>query len=199
MVQCIYISIIIQRGNVMKKILIFLVICLITLPIIISAAPTDKVDTSLNPTTVSLLKDQKPVLVDVDKDGTFSTVKVYFDGKAVTLNSRPFTYKGRIYLPLREVGEILGANIGWNTPCKVAIVETSTKRLEMPQGYRKAVSFSKSNPSKATTVSVDPASLDVRTILYMGKTYLPIRFTAESLGINVKYDEASSSVYFTTQ
>ena len=183
----------------MRKMLVFLVICLITLPIIISAAPTDKVDTSLNPTTTRLLKDQKPVLVDVDKDATFSTIKVYFDGKAVTLTNRPFTYKGRIYLPLREVGEILGANIGWNTSSKVAIVETQTKRLEMPQGYRKAVSFNKNNPSKAVTVSVDPASLDVRTILYLEKTYLPIRFTAESLGINVKYEEASSSVYFTTQ
>ena len=199
MVQSIYISIIYQGENIMKKILIFLVVYLITLPIIISAAPTNKVDTSLNPTTLNLLKDQKPVLVDVDKDGSFSTVKVYFDGKAVTLNSRPFTYKGRIYLPLRDVGEILGTNIGWNTPYKVAIVETSTKRLEMPQGYRKAISFSKSTPSKATTVSVDQTSLDVRTILYLGKTYLPIRFTAESLGINVKYEEASSSVYFTTQ
>ena len=92
----------------------------------------------------------------------------------------------------------MGADIGWNTPCKVALVETTSKRLEIPQGYRKAISYLKNSPSKASTINIDQTSLDVRTILYAGKTYLPIRFTAESLGFNVKYDDATSSVHFTT-
>lgn len=186
----------------MKKLLTILLTCILLLPITTTynlyGAPTDKVNTTLNSTTLKLLKDQKPILVDVDKDASFTPIKVYFDGKAVALTSRPFSYKGRIYLPLREIGEILGAEIGWNKENKVAIVETTTKRVEMPQGYRKAVHFKKSEPSKATAVSIDQTSLDVRIILYTEKTYLPIRFTAESLGFNVKYEDSTASVYFTT-
>ncbi|MDA3732778.1 copper amine oxidase N-terminal domain-containing protein [Niameybacter massiliensis] len=182
----------------MKKYSFILLICLLCTSNITFGLPSDKVDTTLNTTTLKLLKEQQAVSVDVGKDASFSTIKVYFDKKPITLSNRSFTYKGRVYLPLREVGEILGAEIGWNGSNKVAIVETASKRLEMPQGYRKAISYLKNSPSKASTVNVDQTSLDVRTMLYEGKTYLPIRFTAESLGFNVKYDDATSSVYFTT-
>lgn len=187
----------------MKKLINLLLTCLLVFPMLhtfsLHAASTDKVTTDLNPATTKLLQDQKPVIVNVDQEASFTPIKVYFDGKPIILTSRPFTYKSRIYLPLREVGQILGAEIGWNTSNKVAIVETSTKRVEMPQGYRKAVSFNKSQPTKATPVNIDQTSLDVRTILYTEKTYLPIRFTAESLGFNVKFDDAASSVYFTSK
>lgn len=182
----------------MKKYGFILLICLLCIPNVSFGLPAGKVDTILNTATLKLLKEQHSISVNVDKDATFSTIKVYFDKKPITLSNRPFTYKGRVYLPLREVGEILGADIGWNTPYKVAIVETTSKRLEVPQGYRKATSYFKNSPSKASTVNIDQTSLDVHTILYTGKIYLPIRFTAESLGFNVKYDDATSSVHFTT-
>ncbi|MBU3812469.1 MAG: copper amine oxidase N-terminal domain-containing protein [Candidatus Niameybacter stercoravium] len=186
----------------MKKLSTILLIYLLSLSFLhtpsLYGAPTDKVDTNLNAATYKLLKSQTPVAIDVDKEASFTPIKVYFDGKAIPLTSRPFTYKSRIYLPLREVGEILGVEIGWDTPNKVAIVETSTHRIEMPQGYRTAVSFQKSTPKTADTVSIDQTSIKVRTILYTEKTYLPIRFTAEALGFHVKYEESSASVYFTT-
>lgn len=51
--------------------------------------------------------------------------------------------------------------------------------------------------------TVDPTSINqtspnVRIILYTKKTCLPIRFTAEALGLHVKYKESSASISFTT-
>lgn len=48
---------------------------------------------------------------------------VYFNGKRYVMDTFPFLVGGRMYIPLRDVAELLHANVGWNE-------EERTVRLE---------------------------------------------------------------------
>lgn len=44
----------------------------------------------------------------------FSDIKVYLDGAAVTSDVEPFTYNGRVMVPVRAIGEALGKPVEWD-------------------------------------------------------------------------------------
>lgn len=159
---------------------------------------SDEVSDSLHKETLKLVASEPSTLIDVDKSATFDTISVFLDGQPVKIDARPFSYETRVYLPLRQVGASLNVKIGWNEKYATAIVETPTTRLELPVGYRKAVRISKANPENAELLSIDLTSTKVGTILYNNITYLPIRFTAEALGFNVKFDDGNATVLFTS-
>jgi N-acetylmuramoyl-L-alanine amidase len=46
----------------------------------------------------------------------------YLNGKAFTLEQAPIALNGRTFLPLRQVGELLGATIAWDADSKTVIV-----------------------------------------------------------------------------
>lgn len=175
-------------------------------PPLLDAAPTssptatesDVVSTDIHIKTLEILMFEPSDLIDVDKSATFDTISVFLDGQPVPINARPFSYETRVYLPLRQVGEALNVKVGWNVEHSTAIVETPTVRLELPVGYRKANRIYKNDPENGELLSIDLTSTKVGTILYNDTTYLPIRFTAEALGFNVKFDDGNSTVLFTS-
>lgn len=156
------------------------------------------VATELHEETLLLMENTPDKLIDVEKSATFETITVFLDGKELPIDARPFSYETRVYLPLRQVGEALNVNIGWNDAANTAIVESPTTRLELPVGYRKAIRIHKADPTNADLLRIDATSLRVGTVLYNNITYLPIRFTAEALGYNVKFDDANGTVHFTS-
>lgn len=196
-----HISKINTKANSLVATLVLICLCLICMCISVptyAAHDNSKVTSTLNSATLKSIQESKQISVDVEKSAKFDPVTVYLDGNKVPLTNRPFTYCDRVYLPIRELGTALGANIGWNDYYRVAIVEIGDSRVELPLGYRKAVTLKPSDPSSAKVVSIDAYSPNVCTLLYSGNTYLPIRFTAESLGFEVTYNSATSSVHFTT-
>ncbi|WP_134685571.1 N-acetylmuramoyl-L-alanine amidase family protein [Brevibacillus migulae] len=48
--------------------------------------------------------------------------QAYINGKAVTMETPPLTYHQRMLLPLRFVGEALGATVGWDDAARTVIV-----------------------------------------------------------------------------
>jgi len=48
--------------------------------------------------------------------------QAYINGKAVTMETPPLTYQQRMLLPLRFVGEALGATVGWDDAARTVIV-----------------------------------------------------------------------------
>ncbi|NSL51644.1 stalk domain-containing protein [Calidifontibacillus erzurumensis] len=43
-----------------------------------------------------------------------SSVKIFADGKPLNLQSEPLNIEGKVYLPLRDIGEALGKKIDWD-------------------------------------------------------------------------------------
>lgn len=169
-----------------------------TYPIPISEiTSSDQLDPTLHSQTKSLLQ-TPPYHTIIDKSADFSSVAIYLDGKHLSITDKPFKYKGRLYLPLRQVGEALGINIDFNNEFKVALAESDLYRLEMPLKYSKAIKIPLETPELASVLSIDPFNPDVSVVFYQEKTYLPVRFTAEALGYAVKYEEKENAVYFTS-
>ncbi|MGL4738013.1 MAG: copper amine oxidase N-terminal domain-containing protein [Cellulosilyticaceae bacterium] len=159
--------------------------------------PSDKLDLTLHSQTTTLL--QSPAYDTViDKSADFSSVTIYLDGIHLDITDKPFKYKGRLYLPLRQVGEALDIKIDFNNEKKVALAQSKYYRLEMPLKYTKAVKIPLSTPHSASILSIDYFNPEVSVVFYQEKTYLPVRFTAEALGFAVKYEEKENAVYFTS-
>lgn len=161
------------------------------------ASSLDPLDLTLHNQTKDLLKTPSYDTI-IDKSADFSSVSIYLDGKLLSITDKPFKYKGRLYLPLRQVGESLGIKIGFNNDYKVALAESNDYRLELPLKYTKAVKIPLAYSDLASTLAIDNFNSEVSVVFYQEKTYLPVRFTAEALGFAVKYDEKENAVYFTS-
>jgi hypothetical protein len=114
-------------------------------------------------------------------------VKIIIDGKTDTYTDVPIILNGRTLLPLRAVLTNLGVqnddqHIIWNgSEQSVTIYKNSTKI------------YLKVN-SKEAYVNDAPVILDVSPILYKGRTYIPARFVAQSLGKKVVWDGSLNAV-----
>jgi hypothetical protein len=112
----------------------------------------------------------------------------------VEVNERPVKFgevgavreAGRVLIPLRAVGEELGATIRWNAALRTVFGERGERRFELPVGQRQAV------------LDGRPVTLDVPAQMIRGTTMVPLRFVAEALGAEVAWDGAGSRVLVTT-
>lgn len=120
-----------------------------------------------------------------------STKKVHkVDSKIkILLNSIPLTTdvdlildKGTTLVPLRNIFEALGANVNW---------DSATRRITGIKDDK--VIILHLNDVKVT-INAEEITLAVPAKSINGKTLVPLRFIAESLGASVKWDGNSSSV-----
>lgn len=100
----------------------------------------------------------------------------------VTLDQAAFTSKGRTLVPLRFIGESLGAQVTWNGKTKQATIKLGGSTLVVTVG------------SKVAYVDKELTTLDVPAVVVGGRTFVPIRFVSESLGAVVDYDAETQMV-----
>jgi len=115
---------------------------------------------------------------------------MYVNGKLVILDSVPIVRNDRTLLPIRFVAEALGAQVGWDEAQQKVTIQDSKTKIEMWINKPTAIVNGK-------TVYIDPANYKVVPILVNGRTMLPVRFVSESLGAQVKWNEAQQKVTIT--
>lgn len=107
----------------------------------------------------------------------------------VKMDVAPFVQNGRTYVPVRFLGNALGvkdASIHWdNNTQKVTMSEPGFNNVEMTIDVIQVLS----NGKPLRGVDVAPLVQDPP-----GRTMLPARFTAEALGYQVAWDEATQTV-----
>ena len=123
----------------------------------------------------------------VVKNRPAPNVQVEIDGLALTLDVPPILKDGRVMVPMRAIFEALGAEISWD-------------------GENLRVSGSKGYTSVALTIGETTAQLngnavelDVPAEIADGRTLVPTRFVAESLGSRVHWDPARRLVQIITR
>ena len=117
-----------------------------------------------------------------------SPIKIVIDGKVVSSDVAPVAQNGTTLVPVRVVTENLGADVTWNQTKKQATVLTA--------GYKVIFTID----SKTYTVNGSSKTLVSAAKIINGKTMIPLRAIAESIGAVVDYSSASNSVtikYFT--
>jgi hypothetical protein len=94
----------------------------------------------------------------------------------IKFDAPPVIINGQAYLPIRSVSESFGAAVDWDQDSLTVTVSTEyrtiTSRISDDKAY----------------VDGDPVQIDGPAYLLEGRTYVPLRFIAESLGLQVDWN-----------
>lgn len=140
--------------------------------------------------------------ISITLDGQ-EIVPVDADGNSV----EPFLYDGTTYLPVRGVANALSLDVAWDgTTNTVTLTSggTPVAPLEAAKSTQGTATVSATYRDisiiidGAVLVPTDAAGNVVEPFLIDGNTYLPVRAISEALGLNVSWDNATSTVALTT-
>jgi hypothetical protein len=108
---------------------------------------------------------------------------------AVTVNSvpvrsdaPPIVQRGRVLLPARAVFQALGAEVDYDPATGHVDIRRGTRFVRVTAGSNRAL------------IGTQSITLDVAAQIHDGRTYLPLRFVAESLGGMVDYNDSTRTV-----
>ena len=110
-------------------------------------------------------------------------LSVQLSGKTLTFpDVQPFFENGRTMVPFRTVAEALGAEVGYDSGTVSASLDGTVCRFAIG-GDTLTVS------DRATGKVLKTVPLDASPIEKDGRTCVPVRFLAESLGLTVEWDD----------
>lgn len=114
-------------------------------------------------------------------------ISVTVDGNPVRFSDvGPRMISGRVMVPLRGVLEAMGAFVDYNSATGTVMAQKGNIDLQLKIGDRTA------------TVNGRTVALDVPAMTMSGRTMVPLRFMGESLGADVRWNEATQTVSITT-
>lgn len=108
------------------------------------------------------------------------------NGEQVELEAAPYvTAAGRSYVPLRALGEAIGAEFEWDNTAKRVTYEREGKKLEMRVG------------SAYIVVDGVTSAIDAPPELVNNRVFVPIRVISENLGFAVNWLAAEKTAVIT--
>ncbi len=115
------------------------------------------------------------VLTIGEKDAAINNETVSNDVAPVIANDRTM-------LPIRFVAEAFGATVSWNDETKTVDITLADTKITLVVGETVAM------------VNGEAKELDSASFIENDRTYLPVRFVMESLGMKVEWNEATRQV-----
>ncbi|MEI7027441.1 stalk domain-containing protein [Paenibacillus sp. y28] len=112
-------------------------------------------------------------------------VRVYLQGKQMRFDVEPVNEKGTLLVQLRPLFEQLGMRVIWDEPAKKVRGEGGIWNVELQL------------QAKTAKVNGESVQLDAPARAINGVTMVPLRFAAESSGMQVKWDEEKQQVEIT--
>jgi hypothetical protein len=111
------------------------------------------------------------------------------EGVSFPMDAAPVIRNGRTLLPIRALIETLGGKVGWNAKTRTATVMLGDRSVVLEVGKNMALVNGKSVP-------IDPMNDKVVPEIIGSRTFLPLRFIAESLGVVLTWDAVTQTVSF---
>jgi photosystem II stability/assembly factor-like uncharacterized protein len=120
---------------------------------------------------------------------TIGSTKMLVNGVSVTLEVAPMILNSRTLLPIRAVVDAVGGTIAW---------DASTRKVTVVRKDKTVLLWINKNSAQvnARSVQVD-TDVKVVPIIVGGRTLLPLRFVAESLGLDVQWNGATKVITIT--
>jgi len=120
----------------------------------------------------------------------------YIDGNRHNMDATTFVENGRTYVPIRFMGEALGAHVDWNGPYRLVTLTKGDKIVYLVVGVNKILVINKSDKllDDLNQFFSRASDIDVAPIARNDRTYLPARFVAEALGYQVGWDASTGTV-----
>lgn len=111
-----------------------------------------------------------------------STIRILIDGEPMTLQVAPIIRAGRVLVPFRALFEAFGATVGWQEATSTVTGQLGGTTISLVLNRQEAL------------VNGRTVQLDVASTVIAGRTLVPLRFVAENLGANVRWDEPTQTV-----
>jgi hypothetical protein len=108
---------------------------------------------------------------------------VVVDGRALPLSVAPLHRQGALLLPMRSLFEALGAQVQWLSRERKIDARRGDDRVELWVG------------TPVAQVNHLPVQLTTPPVLVAGQAYVPLRFVAEALGGQVRWDPGAQTVF----
>ena len=120
---------------------------------------------------------------------TAETIDVTLDGEFMPLERSPYLKNDRVMVPLRELAENLGFEVDWDQAANRASCVRGDVAVTVDVGTDRG------------TVNGIPYTLDAAAEIddYQYRTYVPLRFFSEALGLNVEWDQTTRTAILTTE
>ncbi|MFD2613230.1 stalk domain-containing protein [Paenibacillus gansuensis] len=112
-------------------------------------------------------------------------LKVLYGQKAIGKNANPISVRSRVMIPLRAVTEALGYKVSYGKIGEV-LLSKGTSSIELKLG---STQVSVTENGKAKTVTTDAAPFAKN-----GTTFVPVRFFAEAVHMDVQWNAAYQAV-----
>ena len=113
---------------------------------------------------------------------TIGQKEIKVDGVSREMDVSPVIINNRTLVPIRFISESLGAGVTWNGDTKKVTIIYDLKWIDLWAGENRMV------------VNGKAIYLDVAPQIINGRTMLPLRFVAESLGLTVQWDQKTRNI-----
>lgn len=123
------------------------------------------------------------VLFDYRSEKVFaSDCQIFVDGKKLYSDVIPVIKDGRTLLPVRALCEAINADVEWDDRSKTVNISVKNKSVSMKIG------------EKEILINNTKKSIDVPTIIVLGRTLLPLRTVGEIIGAEVEWNEEDKRI-----
>lgn len=109
-------------------------------------------------------------------------ISVHMDGFQLLFDVPPVIENDRTLVPIRRIAEAMGATVDWYEGGYIDILK---------EGRHIYLAID----TPVALVDEKPVDLDVPPRIINDRTLVPLRFVAETFGLNVKWDESTKSIY----
>lgn len=126
-----------------------------------------------------------------------TTIQLWIDNANMLVNgvqqpidaqgTKPVISSGRTLVPIRSVIEAFGGSVVWDSTTSKVTVKLEKNLLDLWINKPQA-------SLNGTTLAIDSANPAIVPVIINGRTMIPLRFVAESLGIDVQYDDATGMI-----
>lgn len=122
-------------------------------------------------------------------------VKLALDGTEIIFGEKdvpPVIIKGRTLIPARALFEAMGGTVSWDNDTQSVNIKVNDTIVQLVIGSDVAVVNGVDKKLEVPAMIIDPDGD------YYGSTMIPVRFTAESIGCGVSWEDATRSVLATS-
>ncbi|WP_036729775.1 stalk domain-containing protein, partial [Peptoniphilus mikwangii] len=99
-----------------------------------------------------------------------------------TMDSAPFIKNDRTFVPVRFIVEGFGGDISYDETAKTVNILYADKNISIPLN------------EKYISINGNNQEIDAAAFIKDGRTFVPIRFIAEALGMDVSYEGSSKTI-----
>lgn len=122
-----------------------------------------------------------------------SKINIVVDGKRVPPNFKPFVQSSRTMVPVRFITEAIGGQVYWHNKLTKGMQGLTVYKNDMDES-----GLTMYLNRCGAHVSGEYFRNDTFPTLRSGTTYVPLRFVADYLGLNVLWDQQSKTVFLSS-